>query len=49
MTEGYAGSMVAFSYFRSVRRLTGALAGSTMHGTGKHRVFEIASTLLIHR
>jgi hypothetical protein len=52
MTEGYAGSMQVFSYFRSVQRLTGALAGSTMHRTGTHRVVEIApnviDTLLDH-
>jgi hypothetical protein len=52
MTEGYAGSMTALSCFRSVQRLTGALAGSTMHRTGTHRVVEIApnviDTLLDH-
>ena len=48
MTEDYAGSMQVFSYFRSVQRLTGALAGSTMHRTGTHHVVETVPTLLIH-
>ena len=47
MTEGYAGSMAAFSHFRSDQRLTGALAGSTMRRTGTLRVGETAPTLLI--
>ena len=49
MTEDYAGSMQVFSYFRNVQRLTGALAGSTMHRTGTRHVFLLYRyTSLIH-